>query len=146
MQMKAKNMGITYAEVELISGDDVVLHRRGYIQEDQIKSVKVRALVDSGSSMLAITETVKNQLNLLKIDEKQAELADGSIVRLEIVGPVEIRFENRITTVRAMVVPNSNVVLLGAIPMQDMDVLIDPKREQLIVNPESPDIARMLLK
>ena len=139
-------MGITYAEIELISGDDVVLHRRGYIQEDQIKSVKVRALVDSGSSMLAITEAVKNQLNLLKLDERQAELADGSIVRLEIVGPVEIRFENRITTVRAMVVPNSNVVLLGAIPMQDMDVLIDPKREQLIVNPESPDIARMLLK
>jgi len=139
-------MGITYAEIELISGDDVVLHRRGYIQEDQIKSVKVRALVDSGSSMLAITEAVKNQLNLGKLDEKQAELADGSIVRLEIVGPVEIRFENRITTVRAMVVPNSNVVLLGAIPMQDMDVLIDPKLEQLIVNPESPDIARMLLK
>lgn len=144
--MKTENMGITYAEIELISGDDVVLHRRGYIQEDQIKSVKVRAMVDSGSSMLAIPESIKNQLNLLKLDEKQAELADGSILRLEIVGPVEIRFENRITTVRAMVVPNSNVVLLGAIPMQDMDVLIDPKRERLIVNPESPDIARMLLK
>ncbi|MDB9514928.1 clan AA aspartic protease [Kamptonema animale CS-326] len=144
--MNTENMGITYAEIELISGDDVVLHRRGYIQKDQIRTVTVRALVDSGSSMLAITEAVKNQLNLLKIDEKQAELADGSIVRLEIVGPVEIRFENRITTVRAMVVPNSNIVLLGAIPMQDMDVLIDPKREQLIVNPESPDIARMLLK
>ncbi|OCQ91735.1 hypothetical protein BCD67_09595 [Oscillatoriales cyanobacterium USR001] len=139
-------MGITYAEIELIRSDDRALFREGYIQEDQIKSIKVRALVDSGSSMLAITEAVKNQLNLRKIDERQAELADGSIVRLEIVGPVEIRFENRITTVRAMVVPNSNVVLLGAIPMQDMDVLIDPKREQLIVNPESPDIARMLLK
>ncbi|MDF0553821.1 clan AA aspartic protease [Kamptonema sp. UHCC 0994] len=144
--MKTENMGITYAEIELIRSDDRALFREGYIQEDQIKSVKVRALVDSGSSMLAITEAVKNQLNLGKLDEKQAELADGSIVRLEIVGPVEIRFENRITTVRAMVVPNSNVVLLGAIPMQDMDVLIDPKREQLIVNPESPDIARMLLK
>ena len=146
MQMNTKNRGITYAEIELIRSDDRTLFREGYIQEDQIKSMKVRALVDSGSSMLAITEAVKNQLNLLKIDEKQAELADGSIVRLEIVGPVEIRFENRVTTVRAMVVPNSNTVLLGAIPMQDMDVLIDPKREQLIVNPESPDIARMLLK
>jgi clan AA aspartic protease len=144
--MKTKNMGITYAEIELIRSDDRALFREGYIQEDQIKSVKVRALVDSGSSMLAITEAVKTQLNLGKLDEKQAELADGSIVRLEIVGPVEIRFENRVTTVRAMVVPNSNIVLLGAIPMQDMDVLIDPKREQLIVNPESPDIARMLLK
>jgi len=37
-------------------------------------------------------------------------------------------------------------VLLGAIPMQSMDVMIDPKREQLIVNPDSPDRAYMLLK
>jgi clan AA aspartic protease len=144
--MKTEEMGITYAEIELIRSDDRALFREGYIEENQIRFLKVRALVDSGSSMLAITEAVKNQLNLLKIDEKQAELADGSIVRLEIVGPVEIKFENRMTTVRAMVVPHSNVVLLGAIPMQDMDVLIDPKREQLMVNPESPDIARMLLK
>jgi len=139
-------MGITYAEIELISGDDVALHRRGYIPEDQIKSMKVKALVDSGASLLIITEYIKNQLNLLKIDEQQAELADGSVMDVEVVGPVEIRFENRKAIVSAMVLPNSKVVLLGAIPMQSMDVLIDLKQENLIVNPKSPDTARMFLK
>jgi len=139
-------MGITYAEIELISSDDVALHRRGYIPEDQIKSIKVKALVDSGASLLMITESIKNQLNLLKIDEQQAELADGSVIDVEVVGPVEIRFENRKAIVSAMVLPGEVEVLLGAIPMQAMDVLIDIKQERLIVNPKSPDIARMFLK
>ncbi len=139
-------MGITYAEIELISSDDIALHRRGYIPEDQIKSIKVKALVDSGASLLMITESIKNQLNLLKIDEQQAELADGSVINVEVVGPVEIRFENRKAIVSAMVLPGEVEVLLGAIPMQAMDVLIDIKQERLIVNPKSPDIARMFLK
>ncbi|OCQ91758.1 hypothetical protein BCD67_09590 [Oscillatoriales cyanobacterium USR001] len=129
-----------------MSSDDVALHRRGYIPEDQIKSMKVKALVDNGASLLMITESIKNQLNLLKIDEQQAELADGSVMDVEVVGPVEIRFENRKAIVSAMVIPGEVEVLLGAIPMQAMDVLIDIKQERLIVNPKSPDIARMFLK
>ena len=144
--MKTPSMGITYAEIELISSDDVALHRRGYISEDQIKSLKVRALVDSGASLLVIPESIKQQLNLLKVDEQEAELADGTVISLEVVGPVEVRFENRKAIVSAMVVPGEVEILLGAIPMQAMDVLIDLKHERLIVNPKSPDVARMLLK
>ena len=65
---------------------------------------------------------------------------------MEVVGPIEVRFENRKAIVSAMVVPGEVEILLGAIPMQAMDVLIDLKNERLIVNPKSPDIARMLLK
>lgn len=144
--MKTASMGITYADIELISSDDVALHRRGYISEDQIKSLKVRALVDSGASMLVIPESIKQQLTLLKVDEQEAELADGTVINLEVVGPVEVRFENRKAIVSAMVVPGEVEILLGAIPMQAMDVLIDLKNERLIVNPKSPDVARMLLK
>jgi clan AA aspartic protease len=105
----------------------------------------VRAMVDSGSTMLAIPEFVRNQLELRKVDQLEAELADGSSRSLDVVGPVEVRFENRRTSVEAIVVPGSTTVLLGAIPMEAMDVLIDPKRECLMVNPAHPDIARMLL-
>ncbi len=139
-------MGITYAEIELIRGDDLALVRAGYIPESEVRKVKILALVDSGASMLAITESIRRLLNLSKLDEMQAELADGSVTTLDIVGPLEVRFENRKTIVNAMVLPDEGEVLLGAIPMQGMDVLIDPKWEWLIVNPESPDVARMLLK
>ncbi|MFB2898196.1 clan AA aspartic protease [Aerosakkonemataceae cyanobacterium BLCC-F50] len=144
--MKTANMGITYAEIELIRSDDLALLEVGFLQEEQIRRVKVRALVDSGASMLAIPESIKTQLNLRKVDEQQAELADGTVINLPVVGPVEIRFENRRVTTDALVVPGESEVLLGAIPLQGMDVLIDPKNERLIVNPKSPDKARMLLK
>ncbi|GET40912.1 clan AA aspartic protease [Microseira wollei] len=144
--MKTASMGITYADIELIRSDDLALLDEGYIQEDQIRRSTVRSLVDSGASMLTIPESIKNQLRLRKLDEKQAELADGSIINVEVVGSVEVRFENRIAIVSALVIPGEAEVLLGAIPMRAMDVLIDPKQERLIVNPKSPDTARMLLK
>lgn len=139
-------IGLIYAEIELISGDDLALHRRGYIKEEDIKRIKVSALVDSGAEMLAINEQVKDLLNLFVLDTQRAELADGSKVELEVVGPVEIRFANRRASVDAIVLPGNVQILLGAIPMEEMDVLADAKRQQLIVNPEHPDKPEKLLK
>ena len=139
-----KEMGLVYAEIELISGDDLVLHRRGFVTEDQIKRMKVNALVDTGAYMLVINEHIKEQLNLSFIEEQVFRLADESELRAQIVGTVEVRFENRSTTVRAAVLTGD--VELGSIPMEDLDVVIDPKQQRLIVNPESPYIARKHLK
>lgn len=61
------------------------------------------------------------------------------------VGPVKVRFSNRQTSVEALVIPGTTKTLLGAIPMEAMDVLIDPKRERLLVNPDSPNVAKMML-
>lgn len=139
-------MGLVYAEIELIRGADIVLYQEGQLPADRIRRLKVNALVDSGAYMLAINQQIKTQLDLRKVGEQVAELADGTQTRLEIVGPVDVQFENRSTTVRAMVLPGDYEVLLGAIPMEDMDVLIDPKQQKLIVNPESPYIAKKSLK
>jgi clan AA aspartic protease len=139
-------MGLVYAEVELISGDDLVLHRRGYITEDKIKRLKVNVLVDSGAYMLAINEHIKAQLDLPVLDIQTAQTADGRQLKLEVVGPIEIRFENRRSSVDAMVLPGDAEVLLGSIPMEDMDVLIDPKQQRLVVNPANPYIAKKHLK
>ena len=131
-------MGLVYADIEILSSYDLALNRRGKLAKEQIKSVKVTALVDSGVYMLSINETIKAQLDLMIIEEQIAELADGSRIKLEVVGPIDVRFANRSTSVRAMVLPGDAEVLLGSIPMEDMDVLIDPKRQQLIVNPKNP--------
>jgi clan AA aspartic protease len=139
-----KPMGLTYAEIELISGDDLVLLRRGYIKQENVKKKTVTVLVDSGAYMLAINEEIKEELNLLKVDEQLAELADGSQVKLEIVGPVEVRFENRRASVDGMVLPGDSEVLLGAVPLEELDVVILPGG--LVVNPDSPDIAKKSLK
>jgi len=139
-------MGLIYSEIELTNADDLALSRRGYLQKHEVRKMKVKALVDSGSYMLAINESIKIQLDLPKIDEQMGELADGSKQKFEIAGPVHIRFENRQTTVHAVVLPGDAEPLIGVIPMESMDVLIDPKQQKLIVNPASPYVAKTVLK
>jgi clan AA aspartic protease len=139
-------MGLTYTEVELLRADDLALERAGYLSADQVNRIRVLTLVDSGASMLTLSRSLSQRLKLAKVDEVDAELANGDVMRADVVGPVEVRFQNRKTVVNAIVVEADTDVLLGAIPMQGMDVMVDPKREQLILNPDSPDKARMLLK
>ena len=131
-------MGLVYAEIKLINSDDIALNRRGYLKKEEIREMQVTAMVDSGATMLAINENIKNQLGLVAIYKQSAQLADGTYLDLEVVGPVEVRFENRISTCNAMVLPGDSEILLGAIPMEEMDVLIHPKENRLIVNPEHP--------
>ncbi|MGI0490474.1 aspartyl protease family protein [Alkalinema pantanalense CENA528] len=138
-------MGLVYAEIELVSGGDLALLRAGHLTELEVHRCVVMANVDRKSTMLVISPEVQRQLNLQAIRSVEAELANGSSVPYSVVGPIEVRFQNRRTSVEALVVPNSTKVLLGAIPLEGMDVLIDPKRERLIVNPDSPDVAKVLL-
>lgn len=139
-------MGLVYAEIDIISVDDIVLHRRGIIDESEIKKVTVTALVDSGAYMLSINDNIKTQLDLPFIEKQLVTLADESTIEVEIVGPVEVRFENRRTSVDAVVLPGDAEVLLGAIPMEDMDVLVDPRQRKLVVNPKHPYVANKYLK
>ena len=139
-------MGLIHANIELVSSDDKALARKGYISNDEIKRVKVRALVDSGVYMLAINEAVKAQLDFPSVDQQLAELANGQLKTVEIVGPIDVKFENRSTTCRAVVLPGETEVLLGTIPMEDMDVIIDPREQQLKVHPERPYLAKKSLK
>ncbi|MGA2796101.1 MAG: clan AA aspartic protease [Thermoguttaceae bacterium] len=102
------------------------------------------ALVDSGSVHLCIPEHIRIQLELEEIDNKEVTLADGTRKLVPYVGPIELRFKNRIGFAGALVMGDQ--VLLGAIPMEDMDLLIAPKTRVLDVNPNSPNIATSIAK
>lgn len=139
-------MGLVYAELDLSNGGDVYLNRQGLPDENEIKKVNVTALVDGGAYMLSINETIKTQLDLPVIEKQFVTLADESLIEVKIVGPVEVRFENRRTSVDAVVLPGDAKVLLGAIPMEDMDVLVDQRQRKLVVNPKHPYVANKYLK
>ena len=139
-------MGLIYADVELINSEDIALARRHYIGEDEIKRMHISALVDTGSYMLAINENIQQQLQLPVIEKRKAQRANGHVVECDVVGPVDLKFKNRSTSCRAMVLPGDAEPLLGAIPMEDMDVLIHPLKQELIVNPEHPYFAQMKMK
>ncbi len=139
-------MGLIYAEIELVSAGDKELARKGYIKEKEIKKEIVTALVDSGAYMMCINEHIKNQLDLPKVSRMEAELANGAMQILEIVGPLIVNFKNRTTSCNAVVLPGESEVLLGSIPMEDLDVVLVPKLQTIDVNPDSKYLAKKKIK
>ena len=139
-------MGLIYAEIELINSGDIEMARRHIIGQEEIKSVKVTMLVDSGAYNLCINETIQQQLDLPFIEKRKAVMANGTVEEFEVVGPVVLKFKNRRTVCNAFVLQGNNEPLLGAIPMEDLDVIIHPQRQEMIVNPEHPNYAQMKLK
>jgi len=139
-------MGLVYADIELINGYDLEQATRHIIGEEEVKRMTINMLVDTGSYMLAINESIQEQLQFRVIDKKKAQLADGRILECDVVTNVELRFKNRSTSCRAMVLPGDCEPLLGAIPLEDMDVLIHPLRQELIVNPVHPYFAQLKMK
>jgi len=99
----------------------------------------VRAMADSGSLLLCIPRHVALQLQLEELEKREVTLADGNRHLVPYVGPIQVQFANRRCYTGALVLGDE--ALLGAVPMEDMDVVIDMARQRLIVNPESPNIA-----
>jgi clan AA aspartic protease len=110
----------------------------------ELAPVDVVALADSDAVHLCIPEHIQIQLKLEAIDSKEATLADGSKKLVPYVGPIELRFKNRVGFSGALVMGDQ--VLLGAIPMEDMDLVVIPKTRTLDVNPDSPNVASSIVK
>lgn len=83
---------------------------------------------------------------MLVAEERIVKRADESEITVKIVGPVEIRFENRSTTMNAMILPDIEEIWLGSIPLSELDVMIDAKQQKLVVNPAHMDMAQKHLK
>ena len=136
---------MVYAEIELINSVDIANAKRHIIGEEEIRRMRVTMMADSGAFSMAINETIQEQLGLDFIDYREVRLASGQVVKYPVVGPIDVRFANRKATCSAFVLPGDAEPLLGAIPMEEMDVLIHPNRQELVVNPQHPDYAILRL-
>ncbi len=126
-------MGLSYGKITLSNP-----------RLDLIKPVEVDALVDTGANFLCIPQHVANQLQLEIDSEKEVTLADGKRQMCPYVGPIRISFDNRSCYVGALILGDD--VLLGAIPMEDMDLVVIPNERRLAVNPLNPNFAAGIVK
>ena len=133
-------MGLVYADIELINADDIGLVRRYIIGEEEVKRISLNILVDTGAYNLCINESIQQQLDLPFIEKRKAQLANGHIEEYNVVGPIVLKFKNRQTVCNAMVLQGDSEPLLGAIPLEDLDVVILPLRQEMIVNPEHQNL------
>ena len=126
-------MGLIRASVTLLNPTEPGLH-----------GLEVSALADSGAVHLCIPEHLALQLQLRELERREVVLAHGHRRSVPYMGPVEVRFANRRCFTGAMVLGDE--VLLGAIPMEDMDLVLQPQLQQLTVNPASPNLPTSLAK
>ena len=110
----------------------------------ELKAVYIEALADTGAVHLCIPSRIQVQLQLEEIDRKEVTLADGSHRQVPYVGPIELRYKNRVGFAGALVMGDQP--LLGVIPMEDMDLVVVPRTREVIVNPNSPDMASSIVK
>ncbi len=126
-------MGLIHTEIRLSNP-----------RESALAPMKVTALVDTGAITLCIPEHIAVQLDLQEIEKREVTTADGKHVPVPYVGPVQVKFEKRTCFTGALVLGDS--VLLGAIPMEDMDLVVSSRLQQVTVNPESPNMPSAVVK
>ncbi len=105
---------------------------------------EARPLVDLRAPHLCLPKRVVQRLGLQTVQQREVTTADGQRHICDYVGPVEVTFDNRSCFVGALVLGDE--VLLGAVPMEDLDFVISPSRKTVEVNPNSPNIPSSVVK
>jgi len=126
-------MGMISADIELSNP-----------RQPDLSPLSVQALVDTGAMTICIPEHVAVQLKLDEIEKREVTTADEKAHVVPYVGPIQIRFQKRTCFTGALVIGES--VLLGAVPMEDMDLVVEPSRQTIAVNPKSPNIPSAVVK
>jgi clan AA aspartic protease len=126
-------MGMIRAEIELSNPT-----------KPELKPLTVEALVDTGAMTICVPQHVAVQLGLETIETREVTTADERSHVVPYAGPLRIRFENRTCFTGALVI--GETVLLGAVPMEDMDLVVSPAADTIVVNPKSPNIPSAIVK
>ena len=122
-------MSVVYTELTLKNLMDVGLAKQGQMTEDKIRQMTVQAIVDTGAWTMVINEETRDKLGLLDQGLGEARLADGQKEEYPMAGPLEIWWKNRRFNCDALVLPDAPDILLGALPLEGMDLTINPFRE-----------------
>ena len=122
-------MSVVHTEITLKNEIDAAFAKKGYIKEDEIRQMTVKAIVDTGAWTLVINEETREKLGLEDQGYGEATLADGQKAEYPMAGPLEIWWKNRRFTCDALVLPGAKDILLGALVLEGMDLTINPLRE-----------------
>ena len=124
-------MGNVYAEITVKNALDVGLARAGHIAEQDIRALTLTAIVDTGATTLVINEDTFRQLGVSVMETRYINVAGGGKVLCKVTEPVHIYWKDRSASVNAVVMPEGKP-LLGVIPLEFMDLIVDPVRRELV--------------
>ena len=134
LYFKAKEfeMGIVHAEITLKNACDEGNASAGHIKPEDVRSVTVTAIADTGALNLVINEEVRQKLGLSITGESTALIANGQRVKCQLTEAVYVHWKNRKTPCSAVVIPEAKAILFGAIPLEGMDLMVDPVSQEVV--------------
>ena len=133
-------MGRVVTKLKITNHADLLNADSGLVAPASIRSIEVEALVDTGATMLAVPEEVAEALGAKPHGTRRARDARGIIIEVPWVGGLLIEILGREMTCDALVLPRGSTPLVGQIPLEGLDLIVDPKSRELLVNPASPDM------
>jgi clan AA aspartic protease len=125
-------MGEVRTEITLVNIRDQNVADMGYMPQDQVRRLTVNAVVDTGAWTLIINEETREKLGLRVEEPNETTLAGGVKVSSGLTEYVEVRWKDRKTPCEALVLPGEEDVLLGALPLEGMDLMVHPLENKVI--------------
>ena len=129
-------MGKVIVPARVVNFTDLAMVKRGLLAADQVRTVEVPdALVDTGATLLSLPKRFIAQLGLDRVRVRTAK-TPGGIFEFGIYEPVQLTVQGRECRIEVAELPDNCPVLIGQIPLEMMDWVVDPVGQRLIGNPE----------
>ena len=128
----ANHMGRFSIEIEVANYADLIRAEDGTLAPDKVRRQTIRALVDSGASKLVLPKKLAKALGLPPGDKIKVRYVDGRLAQRREAEGVYVKLLGRHGTFTAIVEPKRETALLGAIVLEDLDLLVDCPRERVV--------------
>jgi predicted aspartyl protease len=128
----ANIVGRFSVEIEVANNDDLALVRRGLLRPDKVRRETILGVVDSGATKLVLPEAVVKRLDLPIGAQVKVRYADGRRVRRREATEVYLKLLGRDGRFTAISEPNRDTALIGAIVLEDLDLLVDCVAQRVV--------------
>jgi clan AA aspartic protease len=132
-------MGKVMTKIKLTNLNDVQDVQTRALRPEQVRVLEIEALVDTGATSLVLPADLVAALGMREIGRRKVRYADGRVEEIPWVGPLQIEILGRVMIGEALVVAAGAMPLIGQIPLENLDLIVDPKSREVSVNPASPD-------
>lgn len=133
--MKVEEMGRVLTSATFENFGDLWSAKEGAIADDQVRRVDVEdALVDSGATLVSLPTRLIQQLGLENTGSRRVTSSTGG-GEANMYSAVRLTIQGRSCTMDVMEVPDNVPVLIGQLPLEHLDFVIDMRKHALIGNP-----------
>ena len=126
-----KDMGRVTIEIELTNAEDLVLVKNGALTPDKVRRVRLAGMVDTGANYLVVPTQIAKQLGVPTTGKASVRYADQRRTSRTVVENVRVDLLGRHGNFKAILEPKRTEVLIGAIVLEDLDLLVDCSTQTL---------------